>query len=175
MKEGKVYSFRNKSLLLLFELISTIISIFFIMIVVVTFYNNPLMLLIILILPATLFYFQAYSAYIMYQFIKYDSGKKVIISADRLTLQVIQKEKEIIINSVDVDKVELYKQNFLLGKFNPYSYLVIYTTDHKEILITKFTIPLLLNDKILEMFLGQKPRIYFRRTFNYIPGKRFIL
>jgi hypothetical protein len=174
MKEGKEYLFKNKLSLLVFELIATIITIFLMTVFVVKLYSNPVILLIILILPATLFYFQAYSTYMTYQFIKYDYGKKIIISADRLTLQLTQKEKTITISSFDVDKVELHEQNSL-GKFGTYNYLVIYTADHKEILITKFTIPLLLNDRILETFLKQKPRIYLRKNFNCIPQGRFTL
>ncbi|MDB5091199.1 MAG: hypothetical protein JWR09_5193 [Mucilaginibacter sp.] len=72
----------------------------------------------------------------------------------------------------DVVKVEIYNQKNL-GKFGSYNYVVIYTIDQKKLLITRFTVPLLLSDRILESFLSKKPRIYFKKQFNYINEEKF--
>jgi len=60
-----------------------------------------------------------------------------------------------------------------MGKFGKYDYMVIYTIDDKKILITKFTVPSLLYDKIIETFLSKVPRVYFKKQFNYIDQQKF--
>ncbi len=133
---------------------------------------HPLIFLFVLALPFVPFYFKLNVVRVTTQFDKYDRGKTVIISADRLKLKMIQADNVIEISAADVEKVELYEQK-RLGNFAPYNYVVIYTYGGMKLLITDFTIPLLISEKALEKFLRKKPRSHFRKRFNYIDEEKF--
>ena len=74
--------------------------------------------------------------------------------------------------STDIEKVEVYDQKDW-GKFGKYAYIVIYTIDQQQLLITQFTVPGLLLDRTLESFLRKKPRVYFKKALNFINESQF--
>ena len=117
-------------------------------------------------------YFQLYEIKVTRQYNKYDEGKTVLISDDRLTLTWINRNSKISVNNADIEKVEIYEQNSL-GKFGKYGYMVIYTNDGHQLLITDFTISRQVYDLYLEKYLSKKPRLYFKKTFNYIDETKF--
>jgi hypothetical protein len=171
MKEVREYNFKSRSVI--FELIIFLILAVPTTWLLVSSYRHPLVLIFALI-PGGLLYLQDYVVRITRQFNKYDDRKKITISDDRSTIAIVQGDKRTEIKDVDVEKVAIFEQKSL-GKFGNYSYLVLYTTDSQELLITNFTIPLLVYDRILESFLRKKPRVYYKKTFNYIDEKRFKL
>lgn len=170
MKTAKEYQFKSK--LLVLEILFLAISLLPMVSVVAILFRNPVIMVIVCVLPFALFYLQFYTVCITLQFNKYDQGKKVYINDDRSTLTMVKGDITFIINETDVERVEVYEQNSL-GKFGTYNYIVIYTVDDRKLLITKFTVPLLVYDKILEKFLKKKPRVYFKKNFNYIDESKF--
>jgi hypothetical protein len=172
MKEPKEYTYEKGKVLL--EVLFTIVGAIPMVVLILVSYQNPILALLVALLPGVLLYFQIYTLRITYQFNKYDRGKKIIISEDRLTMTLIYKGNEIKVNSANIEKIEIYEQNSL-GKFGTYNYIVIYTNVDQKLLITKFTIPLLIYDKILETYLRKKPRLYFKKTFNFIDEDKFVL
>lgn len=137
----------------------------------ISVFPNLLLLLLIGAIPSVLGHFQLYVYRITRQFNKYDHGKTITINADRNTLTLTTHDETLVIKKDDVEKVEIYDQNDL-GRFGRFEYVVIYTAG-KNILITKFTIPLLVYDKMLESFLSKKPRTHFKKRFNFIDESKF--
>jgi len=171
MKEIKEYNFKGRSVI--FELIIFSILAVPTIWLLVSSYRQP-MVFVFALIPGILLFFQGYVSRITMQFNKYDDGKRVIISDDRSTMTIIQGSSSAIVENTDIERVAIYEQKSL-GKFGSYNYMVLYTSDSKELLITNFTIPLLIYDRILESFLSKKPRVYYKKRFNYIDEKRFKL
>jgi len=171
MKEIKEYNFKCRSLI--FEFIILAILAVPTIWLLVSSYRHPAVWIFALI-PGGLLFFQLYVISITMQFNKYDDGKRIIISNDRSTMTMVQHDKSIEINGADIEKVAVFKQKSL-GKFGTYSYIVLYTSDSRKLLITNFTIPLLVYDSILESFLRKKSRVYYIKRFNYIDEKQFKL
>jgi len=165
MKEAIVYLFKKPNLL--FDYIVVIPFGVAMVIFLITLIPHPLALLMTCAVPGVLLFYHVYSIRVIQQFINYDSGKRVEISQDRLILKFTQGDKTITIHSDEVAIVELYEAKEL-GKITNPSYLIIHTTDGRDLLITQFTIRLLLFDKPLEKFLRKKPRIYHKQLFNFI-------
>ena len=165
MREAKEYSFKSQgelwALLFILPFLAIISYATFKLI------NHPLVLLLVMSIPGYILYLQYHTTRIVFQYSKYDKGKKILISADRLSLTMMQNDITTVIHYEDVDKVEIYESENL-GKFGGYRYIIICTNDQRKILITSFTIPLLMYDKGLEYFLRKKKRVYFKKRFNYI-------
>jgi hypothetical protein len=172
MKQAKEYAYQNKSIII--EFILTGLMAGLILYIIIKMYLFPLLALLVATIPGTFLYFQIYAVRILLQFKKYDKHKRLIISEDRTRLTCIHQNNTTIINQANVTQVEIYEQTDL-GKFGRYSYMVIYTNTGEQILITKFTVPLLVTDRIMELFLRKVPRVYFKKQFNFIDSKKFPL
>ncbi|MGF7077491.1 hypothetical protein [Mucilaginibacter sp. R-33] len=170
MKQPKVYTFKNNKLT--GEVIIMAVNVALIIFIVIKVYQHPLIALFLALLPATFLYFQVYVVRVINQFNEYDRGKQLIISDGREVATLIYQDQTLVLNRADLVRVELYEQKDM-GKFGKYDYMVIYTIDDKKILITKFTVPSLLYDKIIETFLSKVPRVYFKKQFNYIDQQKF--
>ena len=165
MREAKEYAFKSQG-----ELLSLLFILPFLAIIIYGIFkliNHPIALLVVMPIPGCMLYLQYHTTRIAFQYSKYDKGKKILISADRLSLTMTQNSIKTVIRSEDVEKVEIYKATSL-RRFGSYEYIIIYTNDQRKILITNFTIPLLIYDKALEYFLRKKKRVYFKKRFNYI-------
>ncbi|MDN3579471.1 hypothetical protein [Mucilaginibacter flavus] len=172
MKQANAYVYKGKSVIA--ELVLAGMMVGLILFALIKMYMSPLALFFVITLPAVLLYFQMYVVLITRQFNRYDNSKRITISEDRTTLTYIHQNVTITINRGSIAKVEIYEQKDL-GKFGNYTYMVIYTNTAEQILITKFTVPLLANDRIMQVFLSRVPRIYFKKQFNFIDRKKFPL
>ncbi|MFB9842544.1 hypothetical protein [Mucilaginibacter ginsenosidivorans] len=170
MKKTKEFVFKKKSIVIeIFALIIFLIGIIFSLIKT---HHNPTFFLFASAILAALAYLQFYELYMIRQFNFLDKGKKMIINSDNSKLTITKNGKEISIDRDDVNKVEIFEQKSL-GKFGTYNYIIIYTSDFRKLLVTKFTIPLLAYDTALQSFLRKKPRICYRKFFNYIDKRQF--
>lgn len=127
----------------------------------------PLFFLLFFSAIGGLLYLQIKTTLVQWQHYQADKDKEIIISADRLALSLTQGQHRVSINSNDVTKVEIYEGK-PWGRFSDFDYIVIYATNNQKIVITQFTVPLLVYDKALEKFLRKKPRAYFKKRFNFI-------
>lgn len=172
MKTAKEYTYKNKSLIV--ELSLLIMMTLLVIYIIIKMYQHLFLALIIASIPGTFLYFQIYVVRVLLQFRKYDNGKQLIISEDRTILTCIHQNNTININQTDINRVEIYEQKDL-GKFGKYDYMVIYTNAGEQIIITDLTVPLLVFDRIMELFLKKRPRVYFKKQFNFIDSKKFPL
>jgi len=178
MKQEKEYIFKERESELPFYIISSSIFLIILGIFCYALFRGPLVLsrvmilLLIILLVACVIRLQYYVIRITQQFTKYDDNKIVVISTDRSQLSLMQNDKTIVLNHDEVARVESYEQKYL-GNFGSYNYIVIYTNDERQILLTNFTVPLLLFDSMMTKFLRGKPRTYFKKRFNYIDQTKF--
>ncbi len=172
LKEDKEYRFKGKSLV--FELAVFIVFALPVLIFVVSLYQKPIFLLPAIIAPGFILYFEYYTILLVMQYKKYDSEKKITITADRQTLNVEHDERVAIFKHDEIERVDIYEGGNL-GKFGNFGYLVIYTVNGNWLLITNQTIPLLASDPILSRFLSKKPRQNFKKYFNFIDESKFPL
>jgi len=172
MKQPKEYTFKNRFLIPEIVLAATLAGV--LMYMGIKLYREPFIMLFACSMPGFFLYFYSYVIRIMLQFYKYDKDKKIIISDDRLSMQIIRDGNITTIKKDGVEKVEIYEQKWL-GKFARYNYMVIYLTNSDHTLITQFTIPRLAFDNILATFLSKKPRTTFYKRFNYIDESKFKL
>ncbi len=170
MKETKEYTYADRSPAS--DLILLGMMILLMLFIIIKMYQHILPMLLLAAVPGAFLYFQIYGVRISRQFKKYDYGKRVIISEDRDTLTCIKQNNTIVINHADVVRVEIHEQTDL-GKFGKYNYMVIYTNPGAQTLITDLTIPLLILDKPMELFLKKVPRVYFKKQFNFIDETKF--
>jgi hypothetical protein len=125
----------------------------------------PLFFLLFFAALGVVLYVEIKTCLVLRQYYLEDKGKNIIISADRLTLNLSQGNKNLTIHSNEVVKVEIYDGK-PWSKFQDFNYLIIYTKNNQRVIITQFTI--WSHDAILGRFLRQKPRVYFKKRFNYI-------
>lgn len=123
--------------------------------------------LLFFIFLGSLLYIQVNTFFVVLQYYRCDKNKRLVITADGLTLELYQESRNITVNTQDVVNVEIYEGK-PWGRFRDFDYLVIYLTNNERIVITEFTIPDLIRDETLENFLHEKPIAYFRKRFNYI-------
>jgi hypothetical protein len=170
MKETRIYEFKQKGLI--FNAIFTFAQVLLIIWVIYKLFWYPFIWPFVILLPAIFLRFQVYEMYMIRQFTRYDAGKKIVVHESRELLTLTQRGTTATISNADVERIECYDQKYL-SKFGKYDYMVIYTTDQREILLTDFTVPLLANDSIMMKFLRKKPRTYFEKRFNYIDEAKF--
>ncbi|SDE56234.1 hypothetical protein SAMN05216464_107179 [Mucilaginibacter pineti] len=165
MQTAKEYCFNKRSTVfdvIIQILLSTLICYGFIKLA-----DHLLIALLISSVPGYLLYLQYNVTKVVRQYNKLDADKQIRISEDRLILTMVQGNVTTLVNSNEIERVELYESKDL-DKFSRYNYIIIYTSNNKRILITSFTIPLLVYDKPLEYFLRKKKRTYFKKSFNLI-------
>ena len=176
MTEEKEYIFKGRNIA--FNIVSSSVLLVFSGIFCYALFNGPFVLsrvaalLLIVMFFACVIYIQYYVVRVTQQFTKYDERKSVVVNADRSQLTLFQHDNAVTIANEEVERIESYQQKYL-GTFGYYNYIVIYTIDKRQILLTNFTLPLLLGDRILEKFLTKKPRTYFKKRFNYIDETKF--
>jgi hypothetical protein len=131
--------------------------------------SGPLLLFLLLFFSGlvAILYQQIKTLLVLKQYYQFDRDKTITLSADRLTLNMGQDDLDIHINSDEVVKVEIYEGQ-PWGRFQGFSYMILHTINKQKIIITQFTVPLLVHDKIFKKFLGKKPRKYFKKRFNFI-------
>jgi hypothetical protein len=130
----------------------------------------PMTVLLIFTVAGALLYLQIKTFLVLMQYYGTDKGKRIVISADRSQLSLSKGSFNLTISNDDVINVEIYEGK-PWGRFPDFDYIILYTVNNQEVIITQFTVPLLVYDKILEKFLRKKPRTYFKKRFNFIDLK----
>ncbi|QXV67130.1 hypothetical protein INP83_08620 [Mucilaginibacter sp. 21P] len=167
MRRKKEYNFKKASIWFDVVMAVFLVSVFIYCLLSIFFDGASRFVLLVLIIPAFLLWFQAYVIFITIQFNNADNGKQIIIDDLGDNMIVIQHDEQININRDEIDLVEIHEQKSL-GKFGTYNYMVIVLKSAVKITITQFTVPLLAYDNIMQSFLREKPRQYYKKTFNYI-------
>ncbi|QEC76364.1 hypothetical protein [Mucilaginibacter ginsenosidivorax] len=131
--------------------------------------TGPLLLFLLFFFTGliSILYQQIKTWLVLRQYYQFDKDKTIILSADRLTLNMGKDNLDIHINSDEVVTVEIYEGK-PWGRFQNFDYIILYTIDNQKVIITQFTVPLLVHDKVFKKFLRRKPRKYFKKRFNFI-------
>src|ERR1700744_4166483 len=102
MKQPKEYTFKNR--LLIPEVIVTATLAGVMIYIIIKLYHEPFIMLLACSMPGFFLYFNGYVIRIMLQFYKYDKGKKIIISDDRLSMQISRDGNFTTVKKDEVEK-----------------------------------------------------------------------
>lgn len=167
MKTEKVYHFKKCSLASEYFIVILNVALT-LLCITMAIINSSVVVLGLLIVPLFFIYFEYLTVKLKTQYNQSDSGKIVTINPDRSMLKIERNGTTTTIENSAIKRVEVYSYKWYSHLIPHYEYVIIYTLNDERILLTNFTIPLLIYDKTFGKFLRKKSRTYFKRTFNYI-------